>query len=267
VWPDSFDLSPFEVVDARFEPVVAGEAGATSTARFSVTAFELGELELPSFELSVTAPDGSTELLETDRFGIEVVSVGADESGDIRDIRGPLSIPLSALRFAVWALLFMLIGAGLVLAWRRWRAGRVDEGPLEIGPPPRPPHEVALEALDRLARSPLLERGEVKEYHIEASEIVRRYLEVALGVRALEMTTWEIGEGLERVSAPEELRDRVRRFLEQCDRVKFARVRPAADASRAVMDLGRQVVEGGHAWRASPAEATVEAVPSHGEPL
>ncbi|MDF2694756.1 MAG: hypothetical protein K0S65_3139, partial [Labilithrix sp.] len=31
-------------------------------------------------------------------------------------------------------------------------------------------------------------------------------------------------------------------FLEQCDLVKFAKVRPGADASRELLDLGRRLV-------------------------
>jgi len=243
VWPDAMDLAPFEVVAARLEPMRAEGDRAVSVAVFSLTAFELGELEIPSFGLTVLRPDGSSEEVETDRFGIEVVSVGTEQSGDIHEIRGPLSIPVSVVRIALWGLLFMLLGAALVIAWRKWREGRRPVDAPVPGPPPRPAHEVALEALDRLGASPMLERGQVKEYHIEASEIVRRYVEERYRVPALEMTTWEVLDGLERAGVEREVRDALRRFLDPCDMVKFAKVRPDADASRSVLALGRAFVE------------------------
>lgn len=243
VWPDSLDLAPFEVLAARVEPMRTEGGRAVSGAVLSLTAFELGELEIPSFTLDVLRPDGSREELETDRFGIEVVSVGTEQSGDIHEIRGPLSIPVSALRVALWGLLFMLLGAALLVAWRKWRERHRPQEPSAAGPPPRPAHEVALEALERLGASSLLERGQVKEYHIEASEIVRRYVEERYRVPAPEMTTWEVLDGLERAGVDVGHREALRRFLDPCDMVKFAKVRPTADASRAVLSLGRAFVE------------------------
>jgi hypothetical protein len=88
----------------------------------------------------------------------------------------------------------------------------------------------------------------VKQYHIEASDILRRFVEASFGVSALEMTTWEIMEGLDRVQAPGEARVQLRRLLDQCDLVKFAKVRPHADASRGIVGLGRNVVELSVGW-------------------
>lgn len=254
VWPDSIDLTPFEVLDARLEPTVTGEGSAISTAVFSITAFELGDLELPSFELSVLTADGQTELLETDRFGIEVTSVGSDETGDIREIRGPMSIAVSALWVALWGLLFMLFGAAAFAAYRRWRDRRIPVEHVERGPPPRPPHQLALEALTALGASPMLERGEVKEFHVQLSDILRRYVEAAFDVPALEMTTWEVIAGLERIDAPGEARAELRRFLDQCDLVKFAKLRPDADTARSTLALGRSIVEQTVGWRRASGE-------------
>jgi hypothetical protein len=240
VWPDSIDLAPFEVLEARTRPAEADGDRARSTAVFSLAAFELGELVIPSFDVLVVAPDGSAETLSTDEYGVEVVTVGEDETGDIRDIRGPLGIPISAVRVAFLGVLLLIVGL-LAYAGLR-RRGPVADRPAP-GPPPRPAHEVALEALARIESSPMLERGQVKEYHIEISDVLRRYVEARFGVTALEMTTWEIIEGLERVQVDPGFREGLRRFLDQCDMVKFAKVRPDADASREALALGRELVE------------------------
>ena len=82
----------------------------------------------------------------------------------------------------------------------------------------------------------------MKAYHIEVSEILRRYVEGRFNVPALEMTTWEIADGLERARVGREFREGLRRFLDQCDLVKFAKVRPDARASIEVLELGRRLV-------------------------
>lgn len=242
-WPDSVDAGPFEVLETRIQPTRGRDGRSVSTATFSLTAFELGELEVPPVEVTVLHADGSEEVLETDRYGVEVVSVGVDETGDIREIRGPLAVPLSILRIAAYALLVVLAGVGVYALVRRLRSGDDGSGELPRGAPPRLPHEVALEELARLEASPLLSEGRVKEFHIRVSEILRRYVEGRFGVRALEMTTWEVLGGLQAAGVAEDLRRDIRRFLDQCDLVKFAKARPTDDGSRAVLELGRELVE------------------------
>jgi hypothetical protein len=236
-WPDSLDLSPFEVLAVR------NEVGTTrSSAVLTLTAFELGMLEIPSLDIVVTAAGGAEEVVSTSPYAVEVVSVGTDDSGDIRDIRGPLSIPMSPLRLALLILLPLLVAVLLFVLARRLRSRNDDSPRPALGPLPRPAHEIALEALGALGGSGMLERGEVKEFHIEASDILRRYVEARFRVEALEMTTREVLTGLAATSSEPRFREGLGAFLEQCDLVKFAKVRPGADASRELLDLGRRLV-------------------------
>jgi hypothetical protein len=101
---------------------------------------------------------------------------------------------------------------------------------------------VALEALAELEASPLLAHGQVKEYHIAASDILRTYVEERFRVEALEMTTREVLQGLADIGADASFRVGLRNFLEACDMVKFAKVRPDAEASHAALELGRRII-------------------------
>jgi len=240
--PDSLSLGSFEVLGVEPLPDQAAGDAVRSGWKLTLTAFELGELEIPSFPVEIERADASVDSLTTDPWVIRVESVGADETGDIRDIRGPLGIPIARWILAMWLVLPWLAVALLYLLAKRLRPKGKDTPRPALGDLARPAHEVALEALEALERSGLLERGQVKEYHIAASDILRTYVEARFRVEALEMTTREVLEGLGRVGAGPRFLEGLRAFLEACDLVKFAKARPSADASRETLALGRSVV-------------------------
>ncbi len=243
VWPDSLDLAPFEVLEARAIPPTAREGEARSSLILTLTTFELGDLEIPSFEVAVTDPEGGRTTLATNRYGIQVLSVGLDEGGDIRDIKGPVGIPLDLLPLLLGLLAIFLIGVLARALYRRFRRG--DPELRNTGPaaPWRPPHEIALEALDRLEESSLLEKGEIKEFHIQLSDVIRTYVEGRFRVPALEMTTLDILPGLKERSLEPSILEGFEYFLNHCDLVKFAKYRPEPEAARSLLALGRHLVQ------------------------
>ena len=243
VWPDSLDLGSVEVLGVELLPSAREGARAITAARFTLAAFELGDLDIPSVDVRVEMPDGSSTTLSTDTYVITVQSVGLDESGDLRGIRGPLAIPLNVIYILSWILLLALLGG---LGYRLWLKRR----PVEVSPRrsvviPRFPHEDAYEALDRLEASDLVARGEIKEYHILASEIIRTYVEGRFGVYALEMTTGEVVEGLRGAGAalPDDAVQAFQGFASRWDLVKFAKLRPSPDACRDIIVAARAFVD------------------------
>jgi hypothetical protein len=243
LWPDSLDLAPFEVLEAQAEPPTSQGEGVRSSLSLTLTAFDLGDLEIPSFDVEITGSDGESATLATEPVGIQVLTVGLDEGGDIRDIKGPLGIPLDLLPILLILLAVALVGVvgrGLYRRFRRGDPELKDTGPAA---PWRAPHEIALEALDRLENSGLLARGEVKEYHIRISEILRRYVEGRFKVPALEMTTLDILPGLEERGLDTTVLEGFETVLDQCDMVKFAKYQPESSATGALLSLGRRLVE------------------------
>lgn len=254
-WADSLDIAPFEVLEyvvsapgaspvggAGGDGSAAGAGGARSVAALTLTSFELGEVEIPPIEVAVAAPDGTVQTLLTDPFRIGVESVGLDESGDIREIKAPLSIARNWWALLPWLLLVAALGAGALYLHRRMQARPAAEIP-QPRTPPRPHHLVALEALAELERSSLLERGQVKRWHVRVSEIIRAYVEGQLQVPALEMTTGEVVSGLRTAALGERITHAFHGFLSHCDLVKFAKLRPDADSSRELLGTARSLVE------------------------
>lgn len=242
-WPDSVDILPFEVLGyvVAGPEAAAGGGGTRAAATLTVTSFELGELEIPPIEVAVADPGGTVQVLSTDPFRIGVESVGLDESGDIREIKGPLSIARNWWALASWLLLLAAVAAGAVYLRRRVRARPVAEV-AKPKTPPRPFHLVALEALDELEASSWLERGQVKRWHVRVSEIIRTYVEGQLEVPALEMTTGEVVAGLRGAALGGRVTGAFHAFLARCDLVKFAKLRPGADESRELLGVARSLV-------------------------
>lgn len=242
-WADSLDVAPFEVLHYEVVPpsAVAGGDREMSAAALVLTSFELGELEIPPVEIAVVGPDGTQRTLFTDPYRIGVESVGLDESGEIREIKGPLSMVRNWWLVVPWLLLAAAVGAGALHMHRRMRARPAAEV-AKPKAPPRPHHLVALEALDELERSSLLESGRVKRWHVRVSEIIRTYVEGQLGVPALEMTTREVVAGLRGAALGGAITDTFHTFLARCDLVKFAKLRPETDTSLELLDMARSLV-------------------------
>jgi len=147
---------------------------------------------------------------------------------DIRDIRGPVAIPVP---WVVPALVAGGVLLALLLGWlgRRWWRRRK----LRV-PPPRPADEIALERLE--AARGLIEPARAREFCFAVTEAVRFYIEDRFAVRAARRTTDEFLVDLVRtptagLAAHGELLGDV---LRQGDLVKFARATLARDEMEAL---------------------------------
>ena len=245
-WPASDEtLGSFELLGTVLGPASVPQGRQTSSMRYTLTSFELGELEIPAIELAVAdSGDSEPQLIRTEPIRVVVASVGLDGSGDIRAIKAPLDMPRNWLLLLPWVL---LVGGLLALGYwlyRRYRGReRTTVACLETPKPARPPYEVAYEALERLEAKRLPERGEIKQYFIEVSEIIRTYLEGRYPIDALEMTSCEVLTALEQMGLKSAVYDLFPPFFERADLVKFAKHRPDLEACRAMIPMARRLVD------------------------
>lgn len=225
------NLGMFEIRDYEVkEPVKKGNL-ITEQTQYVISTFETGDFEIPPLTIRYrTAADTTKRELRTEPIKITVKSLNPDQAGDIRDIKPPLEIPRDwgrVVRQVGWGLLGVLLIVGGILVYLRYRKGKGLLPRREK--PPRLAHEVALEQLDALVRSGLLESGKVKQFYSELSEIIRRYIEGRFFVAALEMTTRQLLEGLEEAALGLQERELLKELLELSDLVKFAKYLPAGE--------------------------------------
>ncbi|MGD8240352.1 MAG: hypothetical protein PVH68_17490, partial [Armatimonadota bacterium] len=216
-------LAPFEVRDYRVEQ----QPGETR-AIYEVAVYDVAEQTIPAVEVQYVGPNGEQGTVTTEPVTINVESVLPPDAEDILDIRGPKSVKGSPVGTILAVLLALALLAALLVGVKLWRRRErpAREKIAPPPPPPRPPEDVAYEELDALARSDLLARGMVKAYYTELGDILRRYIEGLYAVPALESTTQEIVDELPDAGVGEDVTDRFRHLLGECDLVKFARHRP-----------------------------------------
>ena len=94
-----------------------------------------------------------------------------------------------------------------------------------------------------MEKEKIWQAGNVKEYHSQLSEIIRRYTENRFEFIALEMTTYEIIEELKSTVNinDEELKD-FRILLQRADLAKFAKSKPVDSENIESMSIAKRFV-------------------------
>jgi hypothetical protein len=154
------------------------------------------------------------------------------------DIEGPVRIGLLQL-LLFWGLGLLLAALLGALLWRAFRKRSArDAGPVI---PLRSPREIALERLQRLRGDPA--GLDAEPFTVEVSDIVRQFLEAALKVPAREQTSEEFLIAVQSDPAlPGILREHMPPFLDQCDRVKFARQSLAGEQRERLLETAETVI-------------------------
>lgn len=238
------NLGGFEIRDYKVHDPKKEKDQIVSQVDYVISTFFTGEFVIPPLTVFYYTPDDTVaKVLATEKIKIVVESVKASEAGDIRDIKPPVEIPRDwwyTLRWVVLVLGVAGLGALGYIIYRRRKEGKSLLPVREE--PPRPPHEIALEQLDWLRDSDLLEKGEIKQYYIAVSEIIRQYIEGRYFIIAMEMTTTDVLDGLFRADISQEDFQILEDFLHCCDLVKFAKVIPSEKENQEILDTAYDVV-------------------------
>ncbi|MBM4142691.1 MAG: hypothetical protein FJ225_03725 [Lentisphaerae bacterium] len=160
---------------------------------------------------------------------------GADIAGDLRPVRIAPS-PRAFLLPAVVAAAAAAALAGAFLLARRLRRSAALRR--------LSPRERALRELDALLARDLVAAGRIKDFYVELTMVVRRYIERAHGIRAPEQTTEEFlaaAAGNARFAA--RVVATLREFLQAADLVKFAAYRPGRPAVDSAVSTARAYIE------------------------
>jgi hypothetical protein len=188
-----------------------------------------GACEIPSVIVGFADPrpkaDGSRTTYE-DKVTTEPIRVTVRE--DLADVKGPVSLPLPLrYKLLLWGLGVVAAMFAIAMAARWWRRRR-EQAQRELPWARRLiAHEWALAELDKLAAENLVGRGLVQEFYYRINGLLRRYIELRFGLAAGEQTSEEFIRALQHAASFDPRhKEMLRRFVEACDPVKYARHRP-----------------------------------------
>lgn len=210
-----------------------------------ITAFDSGFLTIDSVFMLV---EGDTVF--SNSLTLEVQLVEVDTTQDIRDIKDIAEVSgtpqeeetqeKSSNWFASnWYWLLggaLLIGLVLFFILRKKRQSTP-------APPARSPAEEAFYRLSQLESQGMWQKGDIKGYYVELSDILRRYIERRYDFRAMEKTTGELMSGIRSRIADSALQHALKSVLELSDMAKFAKASHSEADHRASIESAKRFVQ------------------------
>lgn len=206
---------------------------------FTITAYDTGDLVIPPLPLMVVDARGEKHALFAESARVRVAPVTSPEDLTIKDVHPPQRNPVPTRTWLPYVLAPVLLIAAILAAL--WFIRRRKREEIELKPQ-LPAHELAFNELSALEQEGLLEAGAYEKYYTRLSWILRKYLALRFGIYALEFTTGEILLHLKTADLEHADYERVRRFLESADQVKFARREPALEERTSVLAEARELV-------------------------
>lgn len=198
---------------------------------YTITCFDSGEYRIPPFWFKVDL-EGHLDSVPSNGVSIHVASLPIDTTKGPTDIKMPYDAPLTLKEVTPYILGVILIGAllfFLIYSLRR----RKNNQPLFARPekPKEPAHIIALRELDRIKESKIWQKGRVKEYYSELTDVIRTYIEDRFGIPAMEQTTADILQRFawQKGLISEKETESLKMLLELADLVKFAKYKPLPD--------------------------------------
>jgi hypothetical protein len=241
-------IGPFEIV--RLDTLRTEEANGVVTEKRAliVSRYEPGSSAIPPIGVTYrTSGDTTVHTAQSNPIPIEVRGIAVDTALAIKDLKQPLTVPLSWQEISLYTgivFLICLLAYGAYWYWKkkqRQTAGIVEEKPVI------PPDILALQQLRELEGKHVWQSGEVKLFYSEATEIVRRYFEGRYGVAALEMTTDEVLDQLKSLGVPRGMPHgmlaTINEFLTGADLVKFAKFVPTPSDNEQVIPVAAAIVQ------------------------
>lgn len=197
----------------------------------TLTTFEAGRHAVTGVMLQTEERGEAILLAPEDSLFIEAsyASTADTNKCEVREDTGFEKEPLTFWDIARWVLLLWILVAivGFIIIIIQ---SRKHHKPIPFLPKPKqvPADRKALNELEALRRKELWQKGRIKKYYTDMTDIVRRFLHNMYGISAIEMTTRQTLRAFHGISDwSEESESLLRQLLHQADMVKFAKSEPA----------------------------------------
>lgn len=226
VFPEVNNFGRLEVLGSYPIDTIKKNATYELVKRYGLTQFDSGKYTIPSLPILI-----NNKSFLTDSLFIEVSNVVVDTlKQGMYDIKPIIEVPSTNKTIWKYILIFFLV-IGVVVALIYWllkKYRKKKEKEIIYSSP----IEKASSLLRSLEQKELWQKGEIKSYYSELTDIARNYIEEALELPAMESTTNELIIGLHSIIIkkkmllyPETLQN-LEHVLKNADLVKFAKSKP-----------------------------------------
>ena len=225
VFPNLKNFGALEVIQSYPVDTVKMDGQYELIKKYGLTQFDSGRYVVPSIKIFI-----DSKSFMTDSLLIEVANVQVDtlkqKMYDIKDIAAAENSIGNWWKYLL--VIALIIGIGAFIYWfiKKRQEKKLHA---EIF---KTPIEKATTLLDTLEKKELWQKGEIKAYYSELTDIARNYIEEAIEIPAMESTTSELIAGLraasvkKKMTLSKEIIENLERVLKQADLVKFAKSKP-----------------------------------------
>ena len=227
VFPEGKFFGALEILESYPVDTIKNNSQYELIKKYGLTQFDSGRYTLPNLLVKI-----NQTAFRTDSLSILVNNVKVDTTKqqmyDIKNIIATEEAPSS--EWWKWLLLLALIVAsGFASYFIIKKIQKREETAEEFF---ASPIEKAIAYLQNLDKKQLIQKGEVKEYYSEMTDIARTYIEESVNVPAMESTSSELIAALKKAISEKKMfinREELNQFkvvLENADLVKFAKSKP-----------------------------------------
>ena len=227
VFPAGKFFGALEILESYPIDTVKNDNQYELIKKYGLTQFDSGRYVIPKLLVKINQKE-----FRTDSLSILVNDVKVDTTKqqmyDIKDIIATEEKPMSEW-WKLLILLVLIIASGFASYFIIKRLQKDKEQKEEFF---ASPIEKAIAYLQNLDKKQLVQRGDVKEYYSEMTDITRTYIEESVHIPAMESTSSELIESLKKAIKDKKMfvnredLEKFSRVLENSDLVKFAKSQP-----------------------------------------
>jgi len=225
-FPETKNFGALEVIQSYKIDTIKNGARYALIKKYGLTQFDSGKYIIPRIPVLING-----KRIFSDSINVEVNTIKVDtlkqKMFDIKDI-AQVESPIGTWWIYILIVLAIATAGFFIYKYikKRQNEPKVEEIVF------RSPIEKATTLLQQLEGKELWQKGEIKDYYSELTDIARTYIEEEIHIPAMESTTSELIEGLRKAAKQKKLKlsnetvENLQKVLKQADLVKFAKIKP-----------------------------------------
>ncbi|MCA6421375.1 MAG: hypothetical protein IM568_00990 [Flavobacterium sp.] len=225
-FPNAKFFGALEVIQSYKIDTVENGARYELIKKYGLTQFDSGKYTIPRIPVLINGKPSFSDSIKVEVNDVKVDTL-KQKMYDIKDI-ALVESPLGSW----WIYLLILLAIGVIGYFVYKYIKKRQSEPKVEAIIFKSPIEKATSLLQQLEKKELWQKGEIKNYYSELTDIARNYIEEEIHIPAMESTTSELIEALRKAAKQKKLKlsnetvENLEKVLKQADLVKFAKVKP-----------------------------------------